>query len=196
MSGPKIKEPRVTSPTSSDMTEWLATQMSDIATSEAVSQLQHFKGGWGLTDNAGANMAWASLVRKGAIWDFKPDILKSEVTFNDGDRENMIIIGKHTLRHDFAASASYGYIGRVAGFSELFLSAGAGLAQLGDQGLDDFNFEDLAYFGDKPTDGWAVRFGYYLFDLYGDDPSQITADLLAQALDDYMANNPIPERQD
>lgn len=97
-----------------------------------------------------------------------------------------------TLRHDFVANAFFGYIGRVSGFSELFLSAGAGIAQIDDNGLGSVNSEDIRYLGDRASDGWAVRFGYYLFDLYGSDPGQITKELLAQALDDYIAQYPMP----
>lgn len=75
-----------------------------------------------------------------------------------------------------------------------FLQFGAGIAQ-SEWGWDTWAENFVASpsgWGDQEFDAWAIGFGVYLYELYGDDLSQLTEENFTQALDDYIAENPVP----
>lgn len=41
---------------------------------------------------------------------------------------------------------------------------------------------------------WAVDFGYYLYDKYGDRPGLLTAGAFSRALDPHIAEHPVPTK--
>ena len=100
-------------------------------------------------------------------------------------------MGARTLNFDAIAKIHFGFVGRAAGFSSDFLMQTAGLAQwqlwqetglLSDRGVCN-----LTYYCDHPFATWSIRFGTYLYELYGDKLNQLDNDALGQALEAYIA---------
>jgi hypothetical protein len=106
-----------------------------------------------------------NLVGTGKIWDHKNPVL--ELSGNQyWSVDN--ITGK-SYKYEAWSNMHYGYIGRLAGFSEYELLNGAGLAQ------DKKGFDDLANISttslpfaifDDPLDQNAVREGFKLYEKY------------------------------
>jgi RHS repeat-associated protein len=184
---PAITGPRVSPPTSDDMTSWLVSQMNTNAQAE-VTQLirENWVHAWP-HQNAAALKAWTSLVRAGAIWDFKTDIL-----YYDPDIEN-VQLGGHELNYQAVANIHFGFVGRAAGFGSEVLRAGAGIAQfmdwydkdpsaIGPLGYETENGVLRTYF-DQPFDSWCVVFGIYLYEMYRDE---LTEETFEQALQEFI----------
>ncbi|MBK7217243.1 MAG: hypothetical protein IPH95_09365 [Candidatus Promineofilum sp.] len=111
------------------------------------------------------------------------------------DSNNEILLGGKHLNYQVVANVFYGYIGRAIGMGKGYLQLGAGVAQV-ENGLLHWLRNYNSYppgWGDQEFDAWAIGFGSYLFELYGDDPSKLTRDSLAAALNDYIQTSPIPE---
>lgn len=129
------------------------------------------------------------------IWDLKVDLLSAPGVVG---ADSKVIIGKRNLNFQVVANIFYGYVGRAIGMPELYLQAGAGIAQT-EHGWDHWVENLKAYpfgFGDQEFDAWAIRFGFYLFDLYGLDLSLLTRESFAATLDEYIRNNPVPILQE
>ncbi len=185
----EIHGQRVKSPTSSDVTGWLAEQMVSTATSQTVADMAALWSGGNKIDQMGVLAAWTAMVRTGGVWDFKPDIISAGITFDD-----LITIGSHDLNFQVVANIFFGFMGRQIGMGEELLQFGAGVAQ-SEHGWKHWlgNLQDYpGGYGDQQFDAWAISFGFYLHGLYGDDLSNLTEENLAQALDDYVVDNPIP----
>jgi hypothetical protein len=185
---PAVNDPRPPKPLSNDMTAWLAHRISSDSQSQFVSGLRSaMRGPFG---EIATTDAWISLVKTGAIWDFKKDIREAGVS----DSNDNIRLGRHTLNFQVVANVYYGYMGRQIGFSETFLQAGAGVAQC-EHGLAHCagNLWDApSYYGDQAFDGWSVGFGFYLYNNYGNSPQSLNATTLTIALDSYVTGNPVP----
>ena len=138
-----------------------------------------------------AVQGWISLVRRDAVWDFKPDLIRANILFSGEKR--LVTLGNHDLNFQAVANIFFGFIGRASGFSEGELLLGAGIAQIKSHGIVWENL-NLSQLGDQAFDVWAVKFGFYLFDLYGWDLNiyewneirLLDKDAFAQALDDYI----------
>lgn len=180
---------RVTPPPSAnDVTDWLAHQLTEAPNSAAFKTIQSR---WQEGDVPGASATWARHVATGAIWDFKTDLRAPGIR----DSNNEILLGGEHLNYQVVANIFYGYIGRAIGMGEGYLQLGAGIAQV-ENGLLHWLRNYNSYppgWGDQEFDAWAIGFGSYLFELYGDDPSKLTKDSLAAALNDYIQSSPIPE---
>jgi RHS repeat-associated protein len=138
-----------------DVTNWLVGTMNSNANGSIASTLRNANAG-GPGDSVGANLAWIGLVKSGGPWDYK-------VEFNSASVHQVTLGGK-TLGYDVVANIHYGFVGAASGFSEDWLSFGAGIAQIKD------GTSNLAYvtsWFDDPRDNAAIMFGYFLFQKYG-----------------------------
>ena len=179
---------RVSDPiTSSNITGWLRNQMVTNAQSQVVQNIQENWHSWNPINKDAALQAWVALVGTGATWDFKVDIERT-TWFANGERN--VTLGNRELNFDAGANIHFGFVGRAAGFSEEFLAAAAGLAQFQtyqanpvplNQGVCDTNS-----YCDQPFATWSIRFGSYLYDLYGDRLDELDDDAFANTLEDYI----------
>lgn len=187
--GDLLVNDRVTPPPSgNDVTGWLVYQLTEVPNGEAFQTIQSK---WQEGDVSGASAMWARYVATSASWDFKTDLLDAGIL--DGNRE--IALGDYHVNYQVIANVFYGYVGRAIGMGEGYLQLGAGVAQV-ENGLGHWLGNFRAYppgWGDQQFDAWAIGFGFYLFDLYGDNPSQLTRDSLAAAFNSYIQDSPIPE---
>ncbi|MDA0242264.1 MAG: polymorphic toxin type 44 domain-containing protein [Chloroflexi bacterium] len=188
---PMIGE-RVSAPTNSDMTTWLVDQMVTTSNSSTVATMRDQWSSQSIPHQHGVLSAWTSLVRSGGIWDFKVDILSANLAFGDND---LVILGGVELNYQAVANIFYGFIGRQIGMKESLLQLGAGAAQF-EWGWDHWygNLQaNPAGFGDQPFDAWSVGFGFYLYNLYGQNIDALTPDAFAQAFAIYIQDNPMPD---
>lgn len=184
-----VKNPRVEpSPSSKDVTNWLAYQLSEAPNSNAFQITQSL---WNEGDVVGASFMWARYVFTDAVWDFKFDLIAQGVP----DEEGNVILGEKQVNFQAIANIFFGFVGRSIGMGEGYLQFGAGIAQV-ENGLSKWfrNFASYpAGWGDQEFDAWSIGFGFYLYELYGDDLSQLTENSLAEAFNNYVQDNPIPE---
>lgn len=130
---------------------------------------------------------WNALVRTGAVWDFKVDLLKADIeTVNLGGTE-----------YNFQAVANlhYGFVGRAAGIGADLLRIGAGAAQVQHLRTNPAAVGPMAYrnsagrwyltFYDQPFDAWWVLFGMFLYEQYGSDLDSLTETTFSQALEQF-----------
>jgi hypothetical protein len=191
---PAMITTRVAEPiTSNIMTSWLRNQMVTNAQSQVVQNIHSNWRSLNPVNNIAALQAFTALVGTGATWDFKVDI-EDTTWYRRGDRD--VIIGGRTLNFDAVANIHFGFVGRAAGFSGGFLVKAAGVAQwqrwqkTGDP--HDQGVCNLTYYCDHPFATWTIRFGAYLYELYGDRLNQLDDGALGQALEDYIAANGEP----
>ena len=184
---PAITRPRVSPPTSDDMTSWLVGQMNTNAQAEVTRLIQeNWVDAWP-HQNAAALKAWTSLVRTGAVWDFKTDIL-----IYNPNIEN-VQLGSRKLNYQAVANIHFGFVGRAAGFGSEILRAGAGIFQFIDWYDKDpsavgpllYETENgpLRTYFDQPFDAWCVAFGIYLYEMYVDN---LTEETFEQALQEFI----------
>jgi hypothetical protein len=158
-----------------------------------------------LVDMSGeALVIWASLVGPGCVWDHKPDIRGARG--NQG-LENYSVLrpsgpGKaptrgvfhkyknHDYFYDVWSNIHYGYVGKVAGFTDNELLDGAGLAQLISdirQGkakvYDKKAFPGMQSFDDLP-DQANIKLGIRLFQGTGGNPGRLTGQMILDGLED------------
>jgi len=185
----KVDTPRVQpAPSDNDQTEWLIYQISQAPNSEGFQDIQEM---WRDGNLVGASILWAGYVWTGSVWDFKPDLLDAGVP----DKESNVVLGGMDVNFQAIANVFFGYVGRDIGMGEMYLQFGAGVAQV-EHGVDHWLANFLAYpqgWGDQAFDAWSIGFGFYLYDLYGHDPSLLTPESLADALREYNQTNPKPE---
>lgn len=100
---------------------------------------------------------WAEMVRDGARWDFK-DPIKSElgqsIQLCDTDSCDW-------YEYSMPGNIFYAYVGRVVGFSEFEIRAGAVYAQQTDP--ENKPFENDWWGLDQKTDEAAISFGFQLY---------------------------------
>ena len=172
------------------MTGWLADQMATHGMSTTTAAIS-------AANCCGSQVAvldwWAANVKSRARWDFKVDVTtRAELD----EPTSYIQLGTHSLHFEVMANIFYGFMGRSLGFSKATLTTGAGIAQA-EHGVSHWqtNFaRSPRYVGDEALDGWAVDFGYYLYDQYGERPGLLTAGALSRALDTYIAEHPAPAK--
>lgn len=174
------------------MTTWLREQMVTNAQSDVVGAIRQNMSSYVPWKQDAALQAWAALVGTGAIWDFKPDILKAR-QFVAGTHD--ITFGTHQLSYDAIANMHYGFVGRAAGINGRFLVGAAGLAQLKrfvfeTQDLDDLG-SPFCYF-DHRFATWSIKFGIFLYEKFKDDLSGLTDEAFLAALDEYIDKNGEP----
>jgi Domain of unknown function (DUF4157)/Bacterial toxin 44 len=153
-----------------DVTAWLIAQMTANGSGSTATELRRLNNSGNPLNWTEALIRWAWLVRTGGIWDFK--------TVLDGDisspfpacRRNCtgkmwsITLKGTCMTYEAVANIHYGYVGRMAGFSESRLLSGASGAQAG---------EGRGETTDAPNDVEAIQVGFSLFDQR--DPSAFTA---------------------
>ena len=161
---PPVTEPRVSPPTSLDMTQWLIDQMRANAQSPATQLMRENWQSLSPANRAGSLRAWTALVRTGAIWDFKKDLEPIRAKYQTND----VIIGDQRLNYQAMANIHYGFVGRAAGFQGEILRLGAGVAQWMDwHSRDPSKVGSWDTYFDQPFDAWCVGFGIFLYDQYG-----------------------------
>jgi len=167
---PAITVPRTSVPNSpSDTTAWLINELNTNAASEYAQEMSS----QGLAD---ASETWVSLVRPGAIWDFKPDLRKSSALLPDS--KNVKLGADYETHYEALANINLGYVGAAAGFNGLYLQAGAGAFQEAEtQGPITTGFDD-------PYDNYWIKFGIYLYRTYGQDG--LTEDEFQSGLDYFL----------
>jgi len=133
-----------------------------------------------------ALLAWAALVGTDVTLDFKKDIAGKR-WFDKGVHD--VALGDHFLNYDAVANMHYGFVGRSAGFGESFLVRAAGLAQLqsflGTMLPNDLGNCNATSFCDHPFATWSIRFGSYLYDLYGGNLEDLNGNTLSAALANF-----------
>ena len=116
--------------------DYINTQIKKNSQSEAVAEISAMNQASQSNSNLGVQVAskvsalstWASLVGTGKVWDQKSDIRNSEANANrDPDWQQA---GSRKYHFDTWSNIHYGYVGKVADFSDSELLQGAGLAQL------------------------------------------------------------------
>jgi hypothetical protein len=126
-----------------------------------------------------AKSEFESVVADSKKYDVKDNMLES--------LGHTIKIGNNWYEYSTAGNILYGFYGKEAGWTDLELYAGAGIAQYEDwkRGEGDLGPRVPPFFGDTTDDHFAVRFGIYLYENYyaGDDVLTV-ADLL-NALENY-----------
>ena len=169
-----------------DLTTWLIDQMNTNAQSQVVALMQGYWRSQTPQGMAGSLAAWNSLVRGGAIWDFKSDIRDAGY---DQEYPNNFKIGGETFRYDAFANIHYGFVGRAAGFPEPLLTLGAGAAQ-----WRQWHISNPALVGpwdtflDQPYDNWCVMLGSYLYDyMIAHELDALTLNAFEQALQDFIS---------
>jgi len=179
---PAITSPRVTPPTSEDMTMWLIDQMRTNAQSPVTELLRENWQSLSPANRAGALRAWTALVRTGAVWDFKGDILETRLPGLPS-----VMLGGQQLNYQAVANIHYGFVGRAAGFQGWLLRAGAGVAQWMEwHRKDPSKVGPWETYFDQPFDAWCIGFGIFLYDRYGQKMDELTPEAFAQALQDYI----------
>ena len=149
-----------------NVTPWLIEQMKTNASGPIAQGLRGLN--WcGTLQTVSAYLGWASMVRGGAPWDFKPDIAEVALQMSDPDdpdrRTPVVRIGGRVYRHDIVANIHYGYVGRASGFPIVDLLAFAGAAQI-TAGTSDWSYWYTLF--DDPADAAAIRVGMELWDTY------------------------------
>ncbi len=183
-----LKKPRADSPTSNDMTAWLTDRINQNATSATSQVLKDNMTSGNPVKMAGAYKAWVALVRTGAVWDFKVDILGAKVL--DGNKN--IVLGGKTLNFQAIANIHYGAIGRSVGIPQPILEMGAGAFQIYDNWDDPQSIGTLETYFDQYFDHWMVAFGGWLYDQYGDEFGYLTPEQLEQAYLQYQQEHGDP----
>jgi hypothetical protein len=160
------------------------------ANSNAVTLLKENWNSFNPANMGGALKAWTGLVKTGAIWDFKPDII-------DGlGKDPTITLGGYEVNFQAVANLFYGFIGSEIGFPDLLLEGGAGAAQ-----WDDWHESgqpgavgpcNTTYYCDQPFDNWWINFGMYLHNLYGKNLDALTEEAFQNALNGYIDENGQP----
>jgi hypothetical protein len=109
---------------------------------------------------------WAMMVKDGARWDFKDQInteLRASIMLGDNE-------GCDWYEYSMPGNIFYAYVGRVAGFSELEIRAGAVYAQQTDP-ENDPALND--WFGlDQASDQAALEVGFQMYTAVGRSPSE------------------------
>jgi hypothetical protein len=181
---PPITEPRVAPPTSVDMTPWLLDQMKTNAQAPVTQLMRENWNSLSPVNRVAALKAWTALVRTGAVWDFKEDILKNKMQLPELPN---VILGDQQLDYQAVANIHYGFVGRAAGFQGWLLKAGAGVAQWMDwHSKDPSKVGSWETYFDQPFDAWCIGFGIFLYDRYGPRIDELTPEVFAQALQEYI----------
>lgn len=150
-----------------DIGKWLEGEMKQNAASATVAAIAANNSAplWNLVAKKRAYEAWIGLVQAGAAWDFKTflhpanaDAPKRGNCPHEKCAGFLTICGK-CYRYDIVANIHYGYVGKAAGFSNLELTSGAGVAQI----LDNWNGVLPDYLWDEPEDADAIRAGIEMF---------------------------------
>jgi hypothetical protein len=123
---------------------------------------------------------WIQMVKTGAPWDFKRNILRAKPPeFAWGGEYIQMCCSQY--QHEAVANIHYGYVGRAAGFGNYELKIGAGLAQYWDHLLKPILNRQ------PPTEGYVrgIRRGEVWLHTYYDEPEdqagiQIGLDLYNQ----------------
>lgn len=143
-----------------DVTAWLISQMRDNGNGSLARHLRSLNSSWNPVDWADAFIEWWALVRTGGPWDFKTR-LGGDLTepFPDCRRNCSGKLWSITLKnvcmtYEAPANIHYGYVGRMAGFSESRLLSGAADAQ---------TREGRGEIADDPRDVEAIKVGFSLF---------------------------------
>ena len=133
-----IMTPRPTTPFQSNLPDarsvinYMAQEFSRNSRSSIVGYLQKLNSssGWGgLSSSVKKTMAyilWGSLVKPKGIWDHK-DAVRGRSNGNQNVEDRLT---NRVYQYESWSNMHYGYLGRVAGFSESELINGAGLAQI------------------------------------------------------------------
>lgn len=163
-------EEKVTKKCGPDVTAWLITQMTTNGSGGIVEEMRSLNNSWNPADWASALLIWAWLVRTGGRWDFKT-VLDGDISApfpecrqNCNGRLWSITLKGVCMTYEAVANIHYGYVGRMAGFSESRLLSGASGAQAG---------EGRGETTDAPNDVEAIQVGFSLFNQ--SNPNAFTA---------------------
>jgi RHS repeat-associated protein len=184
---PAINDPALRAsppPTSGDVTPWLVDQMVTNAQAEATGRMQEAWQG-GPIKKAAALKAWVSLVRTGAIWDFKKDLRDAGLP-----ADQTVLLAGRRVNYQAVANIHFGFVGGAVGFEEWQLFLGAGLFHAGDNPPDKWG--TLETYLDDPFDNWWIAFGFYLYEQYEDRVDELTKDVLEEELEKYIGDHGEP----
>lgn len=137
-----------------------------------------------------AYQKWKRLVGAGCPWDHKAKILELQ-----GNKGWSCDKNKHFLFfYDLWSNIHYGFIGKLAGFTEWELLNGAGYAQLNDNSRNwkewalqyarnrvrEFGDADILAAFDDASDNEAIKIGFKLHNRFGTAPSSLTAQAIIE----------------
>jgi Bacterial toxin 44 len=149
--------------------DYMASEFSNNSISSEIKNLQILNAIPLPISKASAYIIFYNLVATGKLWDHKTPV-KDRSNYQDWTIDSAT--GK-TYKYESWSNMHYGYIGRLAGFTETELLNGAGLAQLKTTPNYDLTKAQNATlasipFGlfDDPQDQDAIREGFKLYDKY------------------------------
>lgn len=141
-----------------DVTEWLTRQIETNAKSEVVGKMRKDNSEDSKGIDLGALDTWDSLVKTGAVWDFKKDlgdaINLSPCRQNCSGKVYSVTLDGQCMSYEAPANIHFGYVGRAAGFPEGLLLGAATIAQ-----VLEFRWETK----DADWDVEAIKYGFSLF---------------------------------
>jgi len=162
MNSPAITTDRAPEPTSSDMTGWLVDRMNENSTSPEAQELRENFAKFPLTYPVVEGLEdWVGLVRGGAVWDYKEDILNTPI-LKEQQSAN-VMLGDQEVNFQAVANINYGFMAGEVGLPQWMAEAGAGVFQVWDHRGDwKNNVGGLSAWFDDPADNYWITFGYYL----------------------------------
>jgi RHS repeat-associated protein len=123
----------------------------------------------------GSSLWWAGMVKDGARWDFKDQINRE--FYKEYNKEGGIILCdvSECRWYEFSMPGNifYAYVGRVAGFGEWDLRAGAVYAQQADP-QNDPALNDWLLGLDQASDQAALELGFMMYDLTQGASDEVT----------------------
>jgi RHS repeat-associated protein len=162
----------------SDSDVWLRTlagQILDLsglglnAQQRAELDRKRLEAATGMLLRGTAGLWWANMVKDGARWDFKDAL----ITPPKGPGESIMLCGTDGCdwyEYSMPGNIFFSYVGRVAGFSEFEIRAGAIYAQQTDP--ENVWWLNTWYGLDQATDVAALELGFELYDLTGGTASE------------------------
>ena len=162
LSTPAITIDRAPEPTSSDMTGWLVDRMNESSTSPEAQELSESFDNFTEVEQVANGLAqWVSLVRGGAVWDYKEDILNTPILRNQQSAN--VTLGDQEVNYQAVANINYGYMAGEVGLPQWVAEAGAGAFQVWDhRGSWNDNVGGSSTWFDDPADNYWIGFGYSL----------------------------------
>ncbi len=176
-----VKDDRAPNPTSQDATGWLVDRINEDVHAPTTQAIRHDWTSGDTWRKADALKTWTSMVRTGAVWDYKVDIRQAEKKAGGITLDGM--------NSQLVANIHFGAIGRAAGFPEKLLEFGAGVFQIYDNGIKKNDWKSVGppscYF-DDPRDNWGIKYGSWLYDNYGNRFGSMKRGEFSRAMKQYI----------
>jgi len=205
---PAVRNGSAPGPVTLDVTDWTLGRISEALGSREMNDIRNnwAVGSRFLPAGVEALHDWVSMVRGGAQWDYKPDLVRafgreSQPLPDPSGHQLVVFFGEETS-YQAVANFTYGFYGAHIGLPPALLVAGAGAFQKKDdgrgglvdiRGADCYDLEGCRVvhaavtLGDDPYDSWWVRVGYEAYSRFGSDLSNVSRQDFQQWLDWYRS---------